>query len=256
MMRLLPAPRRLRRSRSPPARPGRTMSRHSAARAASGPFLSRERRRSRDAQPAGPTGGGSTTIRCSTGWSPTRSPPTPTSASPSPASTARGRRCARRGSDRLPQTGRRRERAPMAAAAESQRRPGAEREDWQRRCRASTSPTRSICSAASRREIEAARGDVGAAAADADAVRVAVVAETDARLCRRRLGRRADQTVARAYRRPARPFAAADPAARSRPASPTGSTSSRIATLRDQRRGRDPGARRRAPGRACSGSRR
>lgn len=58
-----------------------------------------------------------------------------------------------------------------------QRLPGAKRDDWQVDAGLSVSYELDL-SGRVRREIEAAHGDVGAAAADADAVRVAIVAET------------------------------------------------------------------------------
>jgi len=60
---------------------------------------------------------------------------------------------------------------------ESQRLPGAKREDWQVDAGLDISYELDL-SGRVRRNIEAARGDVAAAAADADAVRVAIVAET------------------------------------------------------------------------------
>ena len=59
----------------------------------------------------------------------------------------------------------------------NQRQPGAKREDWQVDAGLDVSYELDL-SGRVRREIEAAHGDVAAAAADADAVRVAIVAET------------------------------------------------------------------------------
>ncbi len=123
------------------------------------------------------TGGGSTTIRCSTASSPTRSPPTPTSASPSRASRGPAPLCAARGPigcreagvgagasyGRLPEGQRAARRGPRGLAG---------------RCRARRLLRGRSVRPGRPRGVEAARGDLAAAAADADAVRVIVAAET------------------------------------------------------------------------------
>ena len=79
-------------------------------------------------------------------------------------------------SDLLPQTNL--SASPLYGRLPADQRPaGAKREDWQVDAGLSVSYELDL-SGRVRREIEAAHGDVGAAAADADAVRVAIVAET------------------------------------------------------------------------------
>ena len=80
-----------RRSRWPACAAGPDYARQPSPPTAAGPFLGAAPTLRLRRAPPTTIGGGSTTTRCSTGWSRTRSPPTPTSASPSRGSPRPGR---------------------------------------------------------------------------------------------------------------------------------------------------------------------